>query len=145
MALSLILDPSKASPEEQQVFSQLEIALESTQAPRLLGHDGEEIELPESLYNLLIQIVHDLSQGRNIALVRRDHMLTTQQAADILNVSRPYLVTLLERGEMLFTRVGKHRRINFDDLMKYKQQRDQDRRYGLVQITRLGEEMGDYD
>jgi excisionase family DNA binding protein len=140
-----MLEPVEASPEEKRAFTQLERVLERPEAPRLLGPDGEQIELPESLYRLLTQIVRDLSQGRNVALLRRDRMLTTQQAADILNVSRPFLVGLLERGEIHFVRVGNHRRISLDDLLTYKQQRDNERRRGLAHITRLGEEMGDYD
>jgi excisionase family DNA binding protein len=145
MAPKFTLDPIEASPEEKRAFTQLERVLESPEAPRLLGPNGEQIKLPDSLYRLLAQIVRDLSHGNNVALLRRDRMLTTQQAADILNVSRPFLVGLLERGEIPFVRVGNHRRISLDDLLAYKQQRDNERRRGLDSITRIGEEMGDYD
>jgi excisionase family DNA binding protein len=145
MPQSSAFDPVEAVPEDKQVFARLDEVLRRRGAPRLLSPDGEQIELPESLHSLLTQIVRDLSRGKNVALLRRDHMLTTQQAADILSVSRPFLVGLLERGEIPFVRVGNHRRISFDDLMAYKQQRDNERRRGLDGITRLGEEMGDYD
>ena len=71
--------------------------------------------------------------------------LTTQQAADMLNVSRPFLVKLLEEGKMPFTKTGTHRRVLFTDLMEYKQRRNAKRRETLAVITQLGQEMGDYD
>ena len=74
------------------------------------------------------------------------HMeLTTQEAADLLNVSRQYLVRLLEDGAMPFTKTGTHRRIRFGDLMAYKRARDATRRQGLKRLTRLSEELGLYD
>ncbi len=147
MAYPTALDPITADHDEQRVLGKLDAALQAKQrgVPRLLGPDGEEIELPEPLFHLLKQLVHDLSQGKAVMLVSNDHMLTTQQAADILNVSRPYLVKLLEENQIPFIRVGRHRRINFDDLMAYKHKRDAQRRKALAELTRLGEEMGDYD
>ncbi len=147
MTSILTLDPVAVAPDEQYAFGVLDNALQAEQPgiPKLLGPNGEEIELPESLFHLLKQLVRDISQGRSVMLVSRAPLLTTQQAADILNVSRPHLVKLLEEGRIPFTRTGKHRRINFTDLIAYVQQRDVERRHGLAQLTRLGEQMGDYD
>ena len=136
-----------AAPDEQHALGVLDDAfrVEQARVPTLLGANGKEIELPESLFNLLRQLVRDLSSGRSIMLVSRGQMLTTRQAADILNVSRPHLVKLLEENQIPFMRTGTHRRISFDDLIAYKQRRDAQRRRGLAQITQMGEEMGDYD
>jgi excisionase family DNA binding protein len=71
--------------------------------------------------------------------------LTTHQAADLLNVSHPYLIKLLEQGDIPFNRAGTHRRIGLDDLLAYKQRRDAERRLALTELTQLSEEFGLYD
>jgi excisionase family DNA binding protein len=70
-------------------------------------------------------------------------MLTTQRAADFLNVSRPYLIKLLEAGEIPFEKVGTHRRVAFGELMEYKRRDDQERRGAVDELTGLGEELGE--
>lgn len=71
--------------------------------------------------------------------------LTTQEAADLLNVSRPYLIKLLEAGELAFTKVGTHRRIRFSDLMSYKEERDNSRKQGLAELAKLSQELDLYE
>ncbi|HZK67184.1 MAG TPA: helix-turn-helix domain-containing protein [Chloroflexota bacterium] len=71
--------------------------------------------------------------------------LTTQQAADLLNVSRPHLIKLLETGEIPFHKTGTHRRIRFDDLMRYGRLRDQKEASALDEMARDAQEMGLYD
>ncbi|MGH2516681.1 MAG: helix-turn-helix domain-containing protein [Ktedonobacterales bacterium] len=63
-------------------------------------------------------------------------------AADILNISRSYLVRLLEEGALPFAKIGTHRRVRFDDLMRYKQRRDAERRWGLAERTQMSQEFG---
>ncbi len=82
---------------------------------------------------------------RAIFIVPGNKELTTQEAADILNVSRPYLVKLLERGEIPFIKLGTHRRIRFSDLMRYKKRRDAERERALGEIARMSQELGMYD
>jgi excisionase family DNA binding protein len=79
-----------------------------------------------------------------IVIMPTDRALTTQEAADFLNMSRQYLVELLERGEIPFTKTGTHRRVKFHDLLAYKERRDAQGREILDELTRLGQEMGDY-
>ena len=82
--------------------------------------DGQDLILPVQALVLLQNLLDELARGNEVTIVHLHAELTTQQAADILNVSRPYLINLLERGELQFTKVGTHRRIRFNDLMAYK-------------------------
>jgi excisionase family DNA binding protein len=147
MATASAQEPIAAAPDEQRSLCVLDDALreEHDMPPKLLTSNGEQLDLPESLLHLLKQAVHDMSQGRAVILVSRDRLLTTQEAADILNVSRPYLVKLLEENRIPYTKAGTHRRIDLEDVIAYKQKRDAERRRGLAELTQLGEEMGDYD
>src|ERR1700722_5101336 len=88
----------------------------------VLGEVGDDAALviPRATAILFAQILGFLAQGRGVQIVPKDVELTTQQAADLLNVSRPYLISLLESGQIPYRKVGKHRRITFDTLMEYK-------------------------
>jgi excisionase family DNA binding protein len=90
---------------------------------------------------MLAQAMSILEVGQGVTLVRSDAQLTTQQAADMLNVSRPYLIGLLESGQIEFTKVGRHRRIPFRALEQYKRMADQRTRAAVDEITRLSREM----
>ena len=83
--------------------------------------DDHDLILPRQALILLRDLLTDMAQGNAVTVVPMHAEMTTQQAADILNVSRPYLVKLLETGALGFTRVGTHRRIRFEELMAYKQ------------------------
>lgn len=82
---------------------------------------GQDLIVPRSAVELLRDILAGMSAGKSISIVPMAKELTTQQAADFLNVSRPYLIGLLERKELSFTLVGTHRRIRFDDLLDYRE------------------------
>jgi len=101
--------------------------------------------LPSSIYQVIKQIVPLLKRGDAVALVPYHQELTTQEAADFLNMSRQFLVNLLERGEIPFAKVGTHRRICFHDLLDYKERRRGERRRSLAAMTALSEECGEYD
>ncbi len=132
--------------QETEAIAQLEpiLSLESSQL-RLVASNGEEIVIPESVYSLLGQVVRAMASGQVISIVPHNRELTTQQAADILNVSRPFLVKLLENGEIPYIKVGSHRRILFQDLMVYKEQRKVKRRQLLDQLIEMTEEAGLYE
>jgi excisionase family DNA binding protein len=115
-----------------------------TSFPKLVSSSGEEVELPESVFHLLHQLVHDLAQGNTVMIVPGHRELTTQEAADLLNVSRQYLVEVLKAGDIPFTLVGTHRRVHFDDLMEYKNKRDAERREGLSLLTKKSQQLGLY-
>lgn len=82
--------------------------------------DEQDLILPVQALVLLRNLLDELARGNEVTIVPLHAELTTQQAADILNVSRPHLINLLERGELQFTKVGTHRRIQLKDLMAYK-------------------------
>lgn len=117
----------------------------SPRAARLVGPNGESLRLPESLFRVLRSAVEVLSRGEAVAIVPVHKELTTQEAADILNVSRQYLVRLLDEGRIPYSKTGTHRRIRFGDLMQYKRQRDAERQRGLAELTKLSQELGLYD
>jgi excisionase family DNA binding protein len=143
---NLPLESVMAQEPEKSSIKHLEsiLQLEGSQ-PKLVGIDGQEIPIPESVYQILHQAVHALALGKVISVVIQDKELTTQKAADILKVSRPYLIKLLDQGEIPCIRVGTHRRVRFDDLMKYKEERDTKRREGIKQFTQFLEAEGFYD
>jgi excisionase family DNA binding protein len=134
-------------PGDVQALKKLERALaqSTTERAQLVSPDGELLELPEPLYAALRQIIPHLLRGDAVSLVPVHRQLTTQQAADFLNMSRPYLVKLLREGTIPHTLVGTHRRVYFRDLLEYKRRRDVERRKALDEMTALAEELGVYD
>lgn len=105
------------------------------------GTDIEELTLPQSALRLLMRVLSDLGQGNAIALTPLRAELTTQQAADLLNVSRPHLVKLLDEGTIPSRKVGTHRRIQLEDLLAYKQDFQTSRQTALEEIARLSLDM----
>jgi excisionase family DNA binding protein len=144
MNKSIELSDSVFVPEpDTQTIQRLETML-SQAHPKLVGTDGEEIPLPDSVYQALRQVIHLMAAGRVISLVPYDCYLSSQEAADLLNVSRPYLYALLEREQIPYIMVGTHRRIRFEDLMDYKQKRDGQRRQALSELATESQDNGFY-
>ncbi len=82
---------------------------------------GESVEIPAKAMLMLSAIINNMAEGRSMALILSDAMLSTQEVAKYLNVSRPHVVKLLERGEIPFTKAGSHRRVKFNDLLTYQE------------------------
>jgi excisionase family DNA binding protein len=140
------VDSLIAPAQEVQSIKEIERILKPQGfQPKLVGANGEEITLPDSIYQVLRKVVDAMVSGKVISIAFQDQQMTTQQAADLLNVSRPHLIKLLEQGEIPYIRVGTHRRVCFEDLMTYKQQRDIKRREGLKQLTQFLQNEGFYD
>lgn len=99
------------------------------------GKTPERLLLPPSAVQLLFTIFDEMSAGNAVTLLPVHAELTTQEAADVLNVSRPFLVNLLDEQKIPYRKVGTHRGILFADLMRYKHQIDGDRRATLDQLT----------
>lgn len=107
---------------------------------KLVGPDGVELPMPESAFRALVLVAQDMAQGKTIVLMPHGKMLTTQEAADILHISRPYLVKMLEQGELPFELVGSHRRLRVEDVLEYRRRRALERRSKLDRLTQLSEE-----
>ena len=125
-----------ASVIEQLNSEQPEIEIEET---------SEKIKIPLSALKLLGDILKAMGQGKLISIVPVATEMTTQAAAEVLGCSRPHLVKLLEDGKIAFTKVGKHRRIQFDDIMKYKKQMKEQQKQNIIDIMNADEETGLYD
>mgnify|MGYP003385711913 CR=1 FL=1 len=104
--------------------------------------ENEEIVLPKNAVRFLLDLLSQMGQGNALTLIPIHAELTTQQAADLCNVSRPFLVSAIEKGELHFKKVGTHRRIKFKDLMDYKKSMDGKRSEALDQLASLSQELG---
>ena len=105
----------------------------------------ERIRLPLNALKLLAQILKATSEGKPVSIMPMATELTTQAAAEFLNCSRPHLVKLLESGEIPFTKVGKHRRVLFEELVAYKNRVKAEQEQRLIDMMRKDEDLGLYD
>ncbi len=108
---------------ERDAANQLRSIIAGNRRLRFQGEPGE-IELTPGLTQALLDMLSHIGSGDAVTILPVSRMLTTQQAADILNVSRPFLIGLLEKGEMPFEMAGRHRRVKAEHLLAYKQRRD---------------------
>lgn len=105
-------------------------------------NQAHRLELPTSALRLLVDILAELAEGNAVKVVPVHAELTTQEAADLLNVSRPHLVKLLEEGALPFHKAGKHRRVRFADLMQFKAHRDQASEDAMAALAKQAQELG---
>lgn len=136
--------PITATIQDQPILEHAHRLLAEQHQAKLVGRDGKEIALPAAVFRVLSKIVEHMQRGDAVMVVPIHRELTSQEAADLLNVSRPYLVRLLEKGDIPYRRLNKHRRIKLGDLMAYKQRRDERRWTALDELTELSQELGLY-
>ncbi|MCW1875970.1 helix-turn-helix domain-containing protein [Erwinia sp. INIA-01] len=153
MTNSIIKSLSLPAPEEIEVAIRGQRALATYLYTRLetqkiaiqdADNNTHQIELPTSALTLLMTILGELAAGNAVQIVPVHAELTTQEAANILNVSRPHLVKLLEDGALPFHKTGRHRRVLFADLMKFKDQRDTNSQKAMQELSDLSQEIGLY-
>ncbi len=137
--------PIAAAERDRLALDRVADFLGAEQHATLRSASGESVDLPEPLYLLLRDVVEHLRRGHSLSIVPRHRELTTQEAADILNVSRAYLVRVLDKEGIPYRRLGTHRRIKFGDLMAYKTRRDAKRRALLDELTEMADELDLYE
>lgn len=146
---TLTAKPTRSEQEAaRRSFTALEESLKS------LAKDTTEIEIEETAQKIIVptmalqlltRILKDLGEGHPVQIVPIAAEMTTQAAAEVLGCSRPHVVKLLEQGKMPFTKVGKHRRIRYEDVMKYRKAMKEVQRQHLKDMMRDDEEAGLYD
>ena len=114
-------------------------------ACKLVGPDKETIAIPASVFYVLERVAEVLARGDAITVVPVGKEVTTQQAADLLNISRQYLVRLLEQVKVPYSKTGKHRRLRIEDVLAYKEGRDRERDAQLDELASMSEEAGGYE
>lgn len=142
----------RPSKEEQKAamesYDSLSAALNQihSEYPEIeIEETNERIKIPLKALQLLAKILKETSQGKLVSIVPIATEVTTQAAAELIGCSRPHLVKLLESGEISFTKIGKHRRIKYQDVIDYKREMKDKQRQMLIEIMKADEESGIYD
>jgi excisionase family DNA binding protein len=147
--LEPIRKPSKseqriASESYETLFSVVE-HLKTDDTEIEFDETNQKIKLPKSALRLLTEILKSMSEGKPISIVPVATEVTTQKAAEILGCSRPHLVKLLEDGLIAHTKIGKHRRVKFEDIMNYQMKMKELQKQYIVDMMHSDEETGLYD
>ena len=133
------LDERRPSPEEEAGARTLQamIAAQVVESNEARLSDGDQtVDLPVALARSLIDLLGHLAAGKVVKVVPIDALLTTQQAADLLNVSRPYLIKLIDEEVLSASKVGRHRRLKAEEVMAYAEQVEKDRDKALAEMAR---------
>lgn len=137
--------PVAPAPEESELLRTLDRYRPSPTSTvamaKLVAPDGREFLLPASMYEVLRQAAHQLAAGLAVSIVPVGTRLSTQQAADLLGVSRPHVVKLLDTGEIPHIKVGKHRRVLLEDLLAYQDRQSARRAEALDELARLSDDL----
>jgi excisionase family DNA binding protein len=137
-------DPAEGAAM-QLLHKQVGGMFQSGYRPALIGPDGERLELPVSAFRALALVVRGMAAGQTMTLMPVGTRLTTQQAAELLHVSRPHLVKLLDGGEIPYEKVGTHRRVCVEDILAYRTQRTERRGEQLRELSQLSQDVeGEY-
>lgn len=142
-------EPTVPSDQDAARAQELRRALEKHSADRkalrvqiIAGRKAEILDLPPVVTRLLMSILKETAAGRAVTLVPLEPEITTQQAAELLNVSRPYVVSLIDKGTLPARMVGNHRRLPLQDVLAYKADSRARRRQTLRELAALDQELG---
>lgn len=150
LSLERLSNPVEVSPEDAALARETSRTLAGYLCPgarlrlRVMRDDreAETVVLPDRALRLLLDVLSNMAEGNTVTLVPVGAELTSQQAADLLNVSRPFLIQLLENGEIPYHKVGKHRRVRSKDVMAYKHRIDKKRHEVLDELVAEAQELG---
>lgn len=133
-----MLPPEQAGEDELKRFTSAlaEVPSQERGQAKLVGPDNTEVEVPEQVYAVLRNVAAAMSQGLAVTVAPHNTLLTTQEAADMLNISRPTLIRLLNEGEVSYEQRGRHRRVRLADVLDYQQRSRQERRTALDEESR---------
>lgn len=132
--------PPQDHTQIEALLRQLEAGAPTTAV--LEAPDGQRVALPAEIYTILLDITKAMADGRAITIAPHEQVLSTQQAADLLGVSRPTFVAVLERGEVPHTQPGRHRRVRLTDVLDYQRHQKHSRRQALDSLTREADKLG---
>jgi excisionase family DNA binding protein len=137
-------DDTRLAQESSRLLARLRGAKKGNVRLRIQQDDEPEetVAIPLAAFRLLTDILTEMAKGNAVTLIPIHAELTTQQAADLINVSRPFLIEQLEKGIIPFRKVGKHRRILFTELMTYKHTMDRNRLKALDELSSQAQELG---
>ncbi len=144
MTVTLDREPIAARKDDRDALRAVE-ALTQSVAECQLTAGGTTVELPDALRVVLALAARELLRGNRVSLLPVERMLTTRQAAELLNVSRPYLIRLLEAGRIPYEMVGTHRRIAIEDALRFRAERSAHRRRVLRALSQEADELGIYE
>jgi excisionase family DNA binding protein len=113
--------------------------------PRLVGPDGQSVELPESMFGVLLQVAAAMKAGLAVTVAPHHLTLSTQEAADLLRISRTTLVRLLEAGAIPFDKPSRHRKVRLDDLLEYRKRQRSQAKLAIAELIADTEHLGLYD
>lgn len=113
--------------------------------PRLTGPDGRSVELPEPMFEVLLQVAAAMKAGLAVTVAPHHQTLSTQEAADLLRISRTTLVRLLETGAIPFEKPSRHRKVRLDDLLEYRRRQRSQAEAAFADMVADTERMGLYD
>jgi excisionase family DNA binding protein len=154
--MNIAADRIDLSDDDAELLAQasrlMSEALDRPQARRIAlveehadGSNSARLEVPPATLRLLSQILALMARQQTFVLYPESSELTTKQAAEVLGVSRPFLIRVLEAGEIPYRKVGRHRRVLMKDVLSYKQSTHVKRAAAMDELVRIGEEMGGYD
>lgn len=137
--------PGEVPPQDLAAFERALEPLRRGETAKLIGPEGDAIDLPEGIHDLLVTIVENLKAGNGVTVIPMHAELTTVEAAELLNVSRPYLIKQLEAGALPFHMVGTHRRLRLADVLSYRDRADAEAEAALAAMSAEAEELDLYD